>query len=60
MNVVVLGVIGRVLIVVNSLKGSIVGVFFCFGVYGVVVVGVILVSDLIVDGFKKMDEWLLK
>ncbi|MFG0702901.1 tape measure protein [Acinetobacter sp. TYF_19] len=59
-NVAASGVIGRVSTAANGLKGSIAGVLSRFGAYGVAAAGVILASDLIVDGFKKTDEWLLK
>jgi len=59
-NVAASGVIGRVSTAANSLKGSIAGVLSRFGAYGAAAAGVILASDLIVDGLKKTDEWLLK
>lgn len=59
-NVAASGVIGRVSTAANGLKGSIAGVLSRFGAYGAAAAGVILASDLIVDGFKKTDEWLLK
>jgi hypothetical protein len=51
-NVAASGVIGRVSTAANGLKGSIAGVLSRFGAYGVAAAGVILASDLIVDGFN--------
>lgn len=59
-NTASIGAFGKVSAAANGLKGSVVGVLSKLGAYGAAAAGVILASDLIVDGLKKTDEWLLK
>ncbi|MFS1562204.1 tape measure domain-containing protein, partial [Acinetobacter radioresistens] len=54
------GVFGRVTTATNGLKAGLVSVLSRFGAYGAAAAGVVIASDLMVDGFKTTDEWLLR
>lgn len=52
--------LGQVSTAASGLKNSLVVLLSRFGAYGAAAAGVVVASDLIVDGFKKTDEWLQK
>jgi len=59
-NTAATGVFGRVTNATNGLKAGLVSVLSRFGAYGAAAAGVVIASDLMVDGFKATDEWLLR
>ncbi|MCK4115610.1 tape measure domain-containing protein, partial [Acinetobacter radioresistens] len=59
-NTAAAGVFGRVTTATNGLKAGLVSVLSRFGAYGAAAAGVVIASDLMVDGFKTTDEWLLR
>lgn len=59
-NTAATGVFGRVTNATNGLKAGLVSVLSRFGAYGAAAAGVVIASDLMVDGFKTTDEWLLR
>lgn len=59
-NTAATGVFGRVTNATNGLKAGLVSVLSRFGEYGAAAAGVVIASDLMVDGFKATDEWLLR
>ncbi len=59
-NTAAAGVFGRVTTATNGLKAGLVSVLSRFGAYGAAAAGVVIASDLMVDGFKATDEWLLR
>jgi len=59
-NTAATGVFGRVTNATNGLKAGLVSVLSRFGAYGAAAASVVIASDLMVDGFKATDEWLLR
>ncbi|TCB71767.1 tape measure domain-containing protein [Acinetobacter sp. ANC 4216] len=59
-NIAASGVFGKVSSAASGLKGSIAAVLSRFGAYGIAAAGLVIASDLIIDGLKKTDEWLLR
>jgi len=59
-NTAATGVFGRVTAATNGLKAGLVSVLSRFGAYGAAAAAVVIASDLMVDGFKATDEWLLR
>lgn len=52
--------LGRVSTAASGLKSNLVVLLSRLGAYGAAAAGVVVASDLIVDGFKKTDQWLQK
>lgn len=59
-NTAATGGFGKVTTAVSGLKTGLVSVLSRFGAYGIAAAGIVLASDLIIDGLKKTDEWLLR
>ena len=59
-NTAAIGSFGKVTTAVSGLKTGLVSVLSRFGAYGIAAAGIVLASDLIIDGLKKTDEWLLR
>jgi len=59
-NTAAAGNFGKVTAAAGGLKAGLVSVLSRFGAYGIAAAGIVLASDLIIDGLKKTDEWLLR
>lgn len=59
-NTAAVGSFDKVTAAAGGLKTGLVSVLSRFGAYGVAAAGIVIAGDLIVDGLKKTDEWLLR
>ncbi len=59
-NTGAVGVFGKVTGAANGLKAGLVSVISRFGAYGAAAAGVIVIGDLLISNFQKLDDWLVR